>query len=63
MEGYRVDYYNNTKIIEVKTDYDKSMVLDFLKEQELGLDADVEYTIALLENHKIIGDRLLEGGF
>lgn len=61
MEGYRVDYYNNTKIIEVKTDYDKSMVLDFLKEQELGLDADVEYTIALLENHKIIGTGSLEG--
>lgn len=56
-----MDYYDNIKIIEVKTDYDKSMVLDFLEEQELGLDTNIEYTIALLKGNEIIGTGSLEG--
>lgn len=54
-------YFNTEKIIEVTTDSDKKMVSDFLKNQGLSLEEDVEYTIALLKEDKIIGTGSLSG--
>lgn len=56
-----MSYYNQTKLIEVKTQQDKVMVLDFLKKQDLKLDRNIEYTIALLKDNEIIGTGSLEG--
>lgn len=49
-----MNYDNKEKIIEVKTDSEKSKVSKFLKNQGLSLEDDVEYTIALLKNGEII---------
>ncbi len=50
-----MNYDNKEKIIEIKTDSEKNKVSKFLKKQGLSLEDDVEYTVALLKNGKIIG--------
>lgn len=56
-----MSYFSEERIIEVKTDSEKNMVSNFLKEQGLSLEDDVEYTVALLKNDTIIGTGSLNG--
>lgn len=56
-----MNYLYKEQIIEVKTKADKKKVSDFLKEQGLILENDVEYTIAILIDDKIVGTGSLSG--
>ncbi|SDY57603.1 [citrate (pro-3S)-lyase] ligase [Proteiniborus ethanoligenes] len=56
-----MNYLYKEQIIEVKTKADKIKVSNFLKEQGLILENDVEYTIAILIDDKIVGTGSLSG--
>lgn len=56
-----MDYFYDGKIIEVKTASDKTLISKFLEKQGLSLEKDIEYTIAILKDEKIIGTGSLSG--